>query len=153
MVNMLLPCSFVLCVVYYCMKMNILRRTRAMIEMHHFFLGILKFGAQQASREPMWREIHQLPDENSDGLGTQRESCKQMAYFRWIFLQEPGHSDTISDEKCYLDRGTRRRVNTWKHFRSVQCSVSPSQIRTFSLDASRRCWILLSESDTCILSC
>ena len=50
------------------------------------------------------------PDEKSHGLGTPQESRnnkKNGAYFRRFRVKELRHSETISDENCYLCRSTR----------------------------------------------
>ena len=49
-----------------------------------------------------------LPDEKSHGLGTQQESRKKVSGpFPTIWVKEPRHSDTISDEKRCLYRSAR----------------------------------------------
>ena len=65
---------------------------------HHVFsLRFLNLGAKDLSQKPIREENQKLlPDENYDGLGTQRESCanKKMAlFFRRFWVKEPRHPE------------------------------------------------------------
>ena len=54
----------------------------------------------------IWSEKKKCrPGEQSHGLGVQRDiTKKKMAYFGRFGVEEPRHSEAISDEKCYLCR-------------------------------------------------
>ena len=95
------------------------RKTRATIEVHHFFSKVshsrsLRHVLLNLKIDLESKKTATIPDEKTPiGLGIQREkSCKKMAYyfsFRRVWLKEPRHSESISYEKRYLYRSMRRK--------------------------------------------
>ena len=51
-------------------------------------------------------------DEKFHGLSAQRESCKKMTRVQRFWVKETRHSETISDEKCYLHSSSTRLLLT-----------------------------------------
>ena len=74
---------------------------RATIEVHHFFSEAFPIWELETylSQKLMRRKLHVLPDEKSNGLGTERESGNTNSlstYFRRFGVKERRHSETIN---------------------------------------------------------
>ena len=76
-------------------------RTRAATEVHRFSPEVPRFWERKTLSRKHESETNTTAtgNEKSHGLGTQRESMKKkMANFRRFLVQEPRHSETVSDE-------------------------------------------------------